>query len=430
MRATLARRAPELLLSALFVLLVAPVIASGGGGTAGFEDEQRYHLRTTWDLADELPSPDLDGLHSATTPGLHLVVAVFARLVSDDRAAMEAFASLFSIAMVLAAYWLISRFADRWLAFLLTLPLLLSHYVLQSAAWLNTDNAAMLFIVLALGAALRVAETGRGYALGGLFILLAAFVRQLALWAAGPFVFAAALAGGLIPGLRRGGDDRPTIRPVVLAGLATLPAVAMLVYFVIRWGQLTPPELAGQSGTSAAAIPFTLAIVGVFGPFFALAVAVREDLRGRAPVVAAAIGALLAFAAPTSHDDSPPHGPRTGGGVWELVRATPSVADRSFTMAVLAALGGALLVVLWRAASRNAMQRPAAVMLVAVASIALAQAGTIRTYQRYFEPPLLVCLALLTTLAPPQQRRTKLALSALCLLQLAGCAIVVYAGAF
>jgi hypothetical protein len=247
-------------------------------------------------------------------------------------------------------------------------------------------------------------------------------------------VFAAAVAGGVIPGLRpagageHGGDGRPNLRPALLALLASLPAVAMLVYFVARWGQLTPPFVAGQSGTSFAALPFTLAVVGVFGPFFAACAAERGDLRGRAPLLAAAGGALLALAVPTNHDDSPPHGRRTGGGIWELAERVPDVAQRSFAIAALAALGAALLVVLWRAAARNAMQRPAAVVLVAVASLAVAQAGTIRTYQRYFEPPLLICLALLITFAAPRPSRTRVAIGALCALQLAGCLAVVYRG--
>jgi hypothetical protein len=177
-------------------------------------------------------------------------------------------------------------------------------------------------------------------------------------------------------------------------------------------------------------VPFTLALVGVFGPFFALCVATREDLRGRgALIAAAAAGALLAFAVPTSHDDTRPLHRRTGGGVWEVVRDTPTVADRSFTIAILAALGAALLVILWRAAARNAMQRPAAVVLVAIASLALAQAGTARTYQRYFEPPLLVCLALLVTFAPLRRPTTVRVIGALCVLQLVGCIWVVYTSA-
>jgi hypothetical protein len=427
-RATLARRAPELLLSALFVALVLPVILVGGDGdTAGYDDEQIYHLRTvTEDLAPQLPTPDIDEIHIATTPGLHLVTAVFARLVSDDRGAIEAFASLFSLAMVLAVYWLIRRFTGPWTAFLLTLPVLLSHYVLQSAAWLNTDNAALLFIVLTLGVALEITERGtarpRDLALGVLFVLIGAGIRQLALWAAGPFVFAAAVAGGVLE--RR----RPDLRPPALALLASLPAVAMLAYLVARWGQLTPPVVAGQSGTSFAALPFTLAVVGVFGPFFAACAAEREDLRGRAPLLAAAGGALLAFAVPTNHDDSPPHGRRTGGGIWELAERVPDVAQRSFAIAALAAVGGAVLVVLWRAAARNGMQRQAAVVLVAVGCLAVAQAGTIRTYQRYFEPPLLICLALLVTFAPARPSRTRLVVGALCALQLAGCFAVVFRG--
>lgn len=434
MRDALARRAPEFLLTALFVALVAPVIAFGEAGVhgpAGYVDEQLYHLRTILELAPQLPEPSLNDVNTATTPGFHLVLAVVARLVSDDRALLEAVGALFSLAMVLVAYSLIRRRAGPWLAFMLILPLLLSHYFLQSAAWLNTDNAAALFILLTLGVALRLPETGRGYALGGVFVFLAVWVRQLALWAAGPFVFAAAVAGRLVPGLRPPGDGRPSIRPLLLALAAVVPAIATLAILVAHWGQITPPALAGQAeGRSPAAIPFTLALVGVFGPFFAACAVTREDLlRGRAPLAAAAVGALLAIAVPTSESSELPEERRTGGGLWRVVGDTPEVGDRSLTVAVLAALGAVLLVGLWRAAERHAMRRPAAIVLVAIASLGLAQAGTVRTYQRYFEPLLLVCLALLATLGPLDRRRTIVVMTVLSALQLVGCVSVVYTAA-
>jgi hypothetical protein len=316
--------------------------------------------------------------------------------------------------MILVAYRLIARYTDRWVAFALTLPLLFSHYFLQSAAWLNTDNAAVLFILLTVGVALAMPATGRAFARGGAYVFLAVWVRQLALWAAGPFVFAAALAGGF-----------RSLRPVVLAGIALIPALTSLAVLAATWGQLTPPKFAAQSGASPAALPFTLAIVGLFGWFFA-ACAVRADdlIRGRAPLVAAAVGALLASAAPTS--ESTHLHQRTGGGLWKTVDATPTVADRSLLIFVLAAAGGVVLVGLWRAAAREAMSRPALVVLVAIASLALAQAGTVRTYQRYFEPVLLVLLALLAAFGRPERDRTIRVMAVLVAIQLYGVISVVY----
>lgn len=402
-------------LVALFWALVLPVIFAGSStANAGGRDELNYHLRTIRELARELPSPDLEGIYTATTPGFHLVLSVVARLVTDEREALEVVGALFSLAMILVAYRLIARYTDRWLAFALTLPLLFSHYVLQSAAWLNTDNAAVLFILLTLGVALEPPMTVSAFARGGVYVFLAVWVRQVALWAAGPFVFAAALAAGF-----------RSLRPVVLAGIALIPALASLAVLAATWGQLTPPRFAAQSGASPAALPFTLALVGLFGWFFA-ACAVRMDdlVRGRAPLVAAAVGALLAAAAPTS--ESTHLQQRTGGGLWKTVDATPTVADRSLLIFVLAAAGGVVLVGLWRAAVRAAMSRPALIVLVAIASLALAQAGTVRTYQRYFEPALLVLLALLATFARPDRDRTIRAMAVLAAVQLSGVISVVY----
>jgi hypothetical protein len=74
-------------------------------------------------------------------------------------------------------------------------------------------------------------------------------------------------------------------------------------------------------------------------------------------------------------------------------------------------------------------------VLAAPVSLALAQAGTVRTYQRYFEPMLLMSLALLTALAlraEPEVRRaaarsrTIAVMAALAALQFVGCVWVVY----
>ena len=434
-RGVLESRSPELLLTLLFVALVSPVIVSGGGGPAGAVDEARYHLPTIRALADQLPHPDLVHLHTATSPGFHLVLAAVARAVGHGRALLEAFGALFSLAMVLVAFSLLARYVDRWLALVLTLPLLLSHYVLQSAAWLNTDNAAVLFILLTLGVALRLEVTGRAFARGGAYLFCGVWVRQLALWAAGPFVFAAALAGRVVPGLAGTREGDRNLRPLLLAVVAVAPAVASLAVLADAWGGLTPPATATQSGTSPAAFPFTLALVGLFGiPFAACAVS-RYDLRGRAPLAAATAALLLALAAPTSETSELQR--RTGGGLWKLVDITPVLAHRSLLIALLAPLGGVLLMGLWRAATGHGNSRPAAVLLVAMLSLATAQAGTVRTYQRYFEPPLLALLALLLTLGPlstpadterhrAARRRTIQVMLALSALQVAGCVTLVY----
>jgi hypothetical protein len=427
----LKRHAPELLLALLFVALVAPVIAAQGYGPAASEDEALYHAPTLLVLADQLPHPDLVHIHTATSPGLHLVLAVVARLVSDDRGLLESVAALFSLAMVLVAYRLLRRYLDPWLALVATLPLLLSHYVLQSAAWINTDNTAVLFVLLALGAALTVGEQGRGYLRGGVAVFLAAWVRQPAVWAAGPLAAAAAIAGRVVP--RLSPPEPRSLKPLARTAVALVPAVASLAALAAAWGHLTPPAAARQSGTSAAAIPFTLAIAGVFGAFFATWSVRREDLvTGRAPLLAAAGGAALALAVPTSATTEAQA--RTGGGLWRVVEETPVLGDRSLAITVLAALGAVLLVALWRAAEREGRRGRAAVLLVAVASLAVAQAGTVRTYQRYFEPTLLVLLALLAACGPlggrdgdpAVRRRAFVSLGLLCGLQLAGCVAVVY----
>ena len=425
--AVLERSGPVLLLVAIFCAVVLPVLLAGDevrpgdsltGVVAGARDEAYFHLSTVIKITFELPTPELDELYTATTPGYHYLVALFAEWVSYDLDAMQAFAALFSLALVLVLYRLLSRFVDRWLAFALTLPLLLSHYVVQSAAWLNTDNAALLFVVLVLGVALEPPERPAAFARGGAFLLMGLWVRQLTLWSAAPFVLSAALAGRF-----------RSLRPVAMAGVALVPALVSLAILAIVWGGLTPPLFRSQAGVNPAAIPFTLALVGFFGWFFVACVSRREDvLGGRAPLYAAAAGAVAAILPATTETAELQR--RTGGGAWKVVDAAPAIADRSLVILVAAAAGAVVLVALWRTAARAGKAEPALVVLASVASLAIAQSATSPSYQRYFEPVLLVLLALLAALAAPALGRTLRAMAVLVAIQLVGVVSVVYAGAF
>jgi hypothetical protein len=68
-RAVLERGGPVPLLVVLFWALVLPILLAGNStANAGARDEQRYHLRTILELADQLPSPDLESIHSSRWP--------------------------------------------------------------------------------------------------------------------------------------------------------------------------------------------------------------------------------------------------------------------------------------------------------------------------------------------------------------------------
>ena len=104
---------------------------------------------------------------------------------------------------------------------------------------------------------------------------------------------------------------------------------------------------------------------------------------------------------------------RAYGWLWEIVRRTPDVAERSLVIVVAAPAGAIGLLLLWRAAKRAGNGNAALVLLVALLGFMCAQTMNTMAWQRYFEPIVLIVLAWLGSLvwqaatenAAPIQRR-------------------------
>jgi hypothetical protein len=424
--AILGRRRLHLLplgaLVAAFVVLLVPVLVAQRGGTAGAKDQEYFHLPTIRTYADDLPAVDIDDHGAAMGPAYHLVMAVAQRVVGRERAALQAVAALFTLALLAAAYLLAVRWVDPWLAVALVAPLACSHYVLQAAGWLNTDNLALLFVVLALGAALGAVRTGRGLVAAGASATAAVLVRQVHLWLAGVILVAGVLAPDA--GSRR--------RPLVRAAAAALLPVAGLLLLVAAWGGVNPPDFRGSAAFRPAAVPFMLALAGLFGTPYLLATGwwSPRALLGRGSLTAAALGALTALVPFTAASEDDGH---TGGGLWQAIDRAPTVADRSLLLAALAAWGAAVLLAWWRVHRGGPREREATLLFVALGGFTAAHVAVFDVYQRYLEPLVLVVLLLLgaITLAsragePQVRRRAFAALAVLTAIQLAGIASEVY----
>ena len=265
------------------------------------------------------------------------------------------------------------------------LPLGLSSYVLGAAIWLVTDNAALLFVVLALGGCLSWPATLGRIGRWSLYAAAAVLVRQLHLWVAVPVGLVAALAEG---------RWRPVTLPLVL-----LPFVALLP-FLVMWRGLTPPSFVAQyAGINVAAWPMSLALLGSFGLFYLPAFATcRQQLVPRSAWVWVAVVAaiVLSLVMPTDYDRE---AGRWGGAVWELVRRMPVVADRSLVLAPLAGLGVYVVAVAAGAARLAGRRREATVLLLSLAGWLLAQTASGLAFQRYCEPVVLLLLTWLVMLA-------------------------------
>ncbi len=429
-----ARRRAGLLAASVMVLFVLAaawaLILSGREHERSAFDQNIFHLKAIQRFSAQWPSFRFGDYESATTPGYHVVLATLHRFLTHDLTTLRLAGSLFTAGLVATlACWLGCRLgAARAIA--LTLPLACSIYVFFPAVWLLPDNAAwwaltalLLVLLRAPGSTSPAGEWERGLLVAALLVLLV-MVRQVHAWMVVPIAAAAwlawpaerddprdpqALLAGLWPPL---GERLSAAVRVVASGFVALPGLLVLALFVRLWGGLTPPafqpagsllttkDYTNVGGVSPATPGFILALIGLFGLFFAgfLWAALRRRAgpeRGPdwAPVAGlAGLGALAGLVVSSLPHTSYLQMPRMSG-LWNLVRAaTPMGWDRSPVIIFPAMLGGAF-VALWGMALP---WRERWLLGATLAGFTLAHSAGALTWQRYFEPMVLLMLILST----------------------------------
>jgi 4-amino-4-deoxy-L-arabinose transferase-like glycosyltransferase len=361
-------------------------------------DVRVYHLPTILQFAGQLPGVDLEHYPAAQTPLFHLLFALWGKVVGFDLWKLRLLNVAISYAAVLVLFRLLANEVGlRALqAFALALVFALSPYFFGASFTLLTDNLAILFALLAVGRFERFRRSGRlgQFALGSLAMGAAVLTRQSLLWLA--LVAAAVLVLAPVPNTRR-------LAGAAVAALALEPFVAL----VAVWGGLVPPGSDPAScglcnsrpgvsggGLTLRAVAFTVAVAGLYaaaihGPGLVrrvrlLRLRLRLDL-----VIPVAAGAAVLALSPLAY--RPIVKPRAGdaGFLWKASDQLPIVGSSSLLFWVLVPLGCLALYLLVRRA--GVLSLPALFLgsfLVAALPVRL-------VYQKYFDPFVLLALALL-----------------------------------
>ncbi|MEM0913118.1 MAG: hypothetical protein AAGK09_00735 [Planctomycetota bacterium] len=401
-RTSLAATTIAVLASAAITGLLIGLVENGGRAQY---DQDVYHLVAIATFAEQWPTPDLRDYPSATSPGYHLLLSLPYRLGLDGTTALRCLAWSFTALLIgTLAGWLTRQRGPA--AALLVAPLLGSLYVSSAGAWLLPDDAAWWLVAAVLILAMRPAWRGSTPWLAGAALLGLVLVRQNHLWAALPMV----VAGW---SWSRGEADKgwlPTrgwSRPIAMA-LACGPAVLAVGGLVALWGGLTPPSFQLHVDGPNPAVPATiLALLGVFGVFYLGWLTLDPDAdryadqdagpkRRLLPTPlewAGGLGALVIAAAPATSFDADAG---RWSGIYNLVRMLPTVAERSPLMIVLATVGGLALARWLRLLPRHERWVLGSAML----GFGLAMSSSGLAWQRYYEPMLLIWLALAAARSP------------------------------
>lgn len=400
---------PVLVVVGAFLAGALPLIASGYERGRGAFDQVHYHEPAVLRFAEELPTPDVSDYLSATTPAYHLVLALGARAVSEDPRFLRLMGAVFTVALLtLLTRWLTPRVGPRAAAAIgLTLPA--SLYVFSAGAFVLPDNAAWTGVLAVLLIALRP-RFDRVTLLGGGAVLLAlVLTRQIHLWAAGPLLAAAWIGASFRP--RPGPVDEvrsifdgPSQRlaRTALMGACLLPAFGAVGAFAAAWGGLTVPiyheYMQGINPATPAFILAQIAVIAVFHAGFWAGPATDLLRERRGVLVAAAIAGLLLAVIPATT-----YSVEAGrySGLWNAVRAAPTLAGHTSVVLLLLAPAGAVALAAWLA---GVGPRARWVFLAALFGFTLAVSATLNAWQRYHEPMLLITAALLSACVAARER--------------------------
>ncbi len=406
-------------------------------------DAAVYQLPTIELFRDRL---DFSDYPSAQTPLFHLVTVAWGKLVGFELWKLRLLNVAISYAAALALLRLLRRATPlgQLPAFALTLAFALSPYFFGASFTLLTDNLAILFALLALERIHEYSRSGSmaAFALACLAIGAAVLTRQSFLWLVPVAAFF----------LVRRRDLREAMAGAGLLALALVP----LGLLALEWNGLVPPSADpascglctdrpgfGRDTLTLRTVGFTLALLGIYAglvlgpsanrwlrvarsPAGRLARsalgssagrAVSSFVTGKAPsrvglarllALAAAGGVVLLLVSPLEYVPVLPGQAGDAGWLWRVAERLPTVLGTSLVFWALVPLGavaGALLA--WRAGWASLPSVVLGAFLLAALPVAL-------VYQKYFDPFMLLAVALFARPMDFRRRRDYAGIAVVC----------------
>jgi len=336
----MSQKPQTILLSILtFYALALPLILMDYNAGRAFSDQYFGHLPAIRFFIEQL---DFSDYPSATTPGYHVLMAVFAKLFTQNIIVLKLISSIISAVFVGIFAGLLCEKAGKIKTIVLLLPMIFSLYFLPDGVWLVPDNLAWLTVgVLFILTATRPLTTSY-LACTCLVLLLAVAVRQSNIWLA-----TIPWTAGLSYLLFDHSQKQKKNLSVGLAFLVTVPAFLLLFYFYTTWGGLVPPSVQGRHERSLSyCVPaFFISIFFIYSMFYAPIViqAVRK-ISSRRAYFFMAVGSILGFLIAVIPATDYNYEAGRFSGFWNFVRLAPTIGHTSVLLTVTSSLGGAVFI--------------------------------------------------------------------------------------
>ena len=394
---------PGLVLVLGFLLLTAgPVLIGFDHFPSKSIDMTRNHVPVIEAFAAEWPAPELGDYDSATTPGMHLLLAAMVRVLGPSETLLQLATCLFGAGLIGVAWWFGTRVVGGWMAAACLLPLALSPYVLGNAIWVMTDNLSLALVAVSIGVAIFIRPSWGSASVSSIFLVLAVLVRQINVWPTA-LAWCATMLGQ--PGVRRRLsfrdelDEGATLGPPVILGGGGMLAFLVLGGFVLLWGGLVPPSfqpggggVEHSGGLNLAVAPFVLTLLGAYAIpalIVFLPMCLEDPRVRRAALWGAAVGLLVGIAL---HSAPGKDLGRVGGWVWTLAERLPVVGGRSVVLVLGAILGGFTAGCFFGLLASAGRSRAGWLLIGFGASFIAAYTANAQVFQRYFDPPVLLAL--------------------------------------
>jgi hypothetical protein len=373
-------------------------------------DAGTYQLPTILQLAERL---DFSDYPSAQTPLFHAVMAGWGELVGFELWKLRLLNVAISYGAALALLRLLRRATPLGdlPAFALTLAFVISPYVFGASFTLLTDNLAILFGLLALERVHAYSRSGSPLAFGLACLAIGAAVltRQSFLWLVPVAAFFL-----IRPPLRVG--------HVAAGGAALALSLVPLAALVVEWNGLVPPSAdpascglctdrpgVGRDALTLRTVGFSVALLGLYAAAV-LGPSLARRARPPALLAAVAVGVALLLVSPLEYK---PGSPGDAGYLWRVSDWFPTVLGSSLVFWALVPLGVAAGALLARRAGWTSLPS------VYLGAFLVATLPVNLVYQKYFDPFMLLAVALFALPADFGTRRDYAGVALVCVASVA-----------
>jgi hypothetical protein len=259
------------------------------------------------------------------------------------------------------------------------------------------DNLAWVSVAIILIQASKMPLTRGQYLFAGLVLLGAMLVKQTNLWLAG-VIWATGLANILYYQQRTISEKAVTAQ---LAMVVTLPAFILFYLIYQLWGGLVPPSFQKIHQHISWSVPaFFFAVFAVYSAFYLpiLFSQLRQKCRFNWIGFGLLLGFVVAIVVDTNYD------PAAGrlSGLWNFVKFTPVIDNKSVLLIALSSFGGGLYCAMLQLLEKSLRL----VIVLATLAFVIFLIPNLFVYERYFSSFIFILLMIFVSRIDKQNLMT------------------------